>query len=66
MYEFKLDKDQIKLFKKWKKKFPKKGREIGIGGRYTFSFTPTGVGTGIIVKDCVTKKKLDLSFIDEW
>lgn len=43
-YSFVLSKSQCKLFQEWKKHFDK--LSMGpIGGSYTFSFTPTSIGT---------------------
>jgi len=37
-----------------------------IGGGYTFTFTPTGLGTVVKVKNCVTGEELDLTDYDSW
>lgn len=37
-----------------------------IGGRYTYSFTPTSLGTVVKVYDAITKETIDLSDYDTW
>lgn len=37
-----------------------------IGGQFTFSFTPTGIGVVVKVRDCVTGEELDLTDYDSW
>ncbi len=37
-----------------------------IGGRYTYTFTPTSLGIIIKVKDAITKTELDLSEYEHW
>ena len=49
MFTFALDEDQTKKFLEWRETFPKKDAGA-IGGAYTFSFTPTGLGTITKVK----------------
>lgn len=36
------------------------------GGRFTYSFTPTRLGTIIVVEDVITKNKIDVTDYDEW
>ena len=37
-----------------------------IGGRLTYSFTPTGLGTIVVVKCGLTDEELDLTEYDLW
>ncbi|MFA6233842.1 MAG: hypothetical protein WC824_06595 [Bacteroidota bacterium] len=37
-----------------------------IDGGYTFSFTPTGLGVAVRVKNAVTGEEIDLSDYDLW
>lgn len=37
-----------------------------IAGAYTFSFTPTTLGTALIVSNCVTKEEINLTDYDSW
>ena len=37
-----------------------------IGGRFTFEFTPTGIGMAIKIKDKITKQDLDLTDYESW
>ena len=37
-----------------------------IGGRITYSFTPTSIGTIVKIKDSVTGKELDLTDYYTW
>jgi hypothetical protein len=62
MYKFELDEIQIKKFEKWRKKQMKKDPRMPTAGeRWTFSFTPSGLGTIVSVTDQATQKKLDLT-----
>ena len=42
--KFELTKDELKLAEEWVESKPEKA-EGAIGGRYSFMFTPTGLGT---------------------
>ncbi len=52
--------------------YPNNVREDGmpvggaIGGRYTYSFTPTGIGTIVKVHDAISKETLDLTDYENW
>ena len=67
MIEF-LNIDQIKKFNEWNEnhknvcELHKKG---AIGGRLTYCFTPTGLGTIIKVK-CVCGSAIDLTNYETW
>ena len=62
MYKFELDEDQIKKFEKWKKKQKKKDPSMPTAGeRWTFCFTPTGLGMICGVTDEATNDKIDLT-----
>jgi hypothetical protein len=37
-----------------------------IGGRYTFSFTPTAIGMVVEITDNVLKRQLDITDYDSW
>ena len=63
MFNFSLDEEQTKKFLEWRKTLPK--RDSGaIGGAYTFSFTPTGLGT-IVEVSYFKNHKIDLTD-DNW
>lgn len=64
--KFELDEDQLKLLKQWQKKIEKHKDNSVSGGRYTYKFTPTGIGDIVVVKDHNTGKKIDLSMIEKW
>jgi len=58
---FKLDDNQQKKLDKWiKENIPDKYTGA-IGGRFTYSFTPTSIGMIVIVEDCITKQGIDLT-----
>lgn len=59
--EFKLSKQQEEKFLKWKKKQKVPKMQTAIGGAYTFSFTPTGIGDFVEVKCNDNGKTLDLT-----
>ena len=66
---FDLDEEDSKKFTEWDGKH-KKGCDCyhnpgAIGGRLTFSFTPTGLGCITVIK-CACGEKLDLTDYDSW
>jgi hypothetical protein len=36
------------------------------GGRFTYSFTPTGLGTIVKIHDALTNETLDVTSYEEW
>ena len=67
MYKFELVDSEIKKFEKWKKKQKKKDPFMPTAGeRWTFMFTPTGIGSGLVVYSHKTKTELDLTDVDSW
>lgn len=40
--------------------------EGAIGGRFTYSFTPTGLGCVIKIRDNITEEELDVSDYEMW
>lgn len=50
----------VEVAKRQGRKYPYYG---AAGGAYTFSFTPTGLGTFIRVTNAVTKENLDLELV---
>jgi len=63
-YTFELDEDQVKKFEAWDKKL-KKLAPATIGGGYTFSFTPTGLGV-VVEVERADGKKINLTDYDKW
>lgn len=42
-------------------------KEVGaIGGRYTYCFTPTGIGCVVVVHDDLTDSQLDVTDYSTW
>lgn len=67
MYKFQLDETQIKKFEKWKKKQKKKDpTTFTAGERWTFMFTPTGLGLVVHVKDNLINEEIDLTDWDNF
>jgi len=63
---FKLNNENIEKFKEWKKSHECNITNIGaIGGIYTFSFIPTGIGCIKIIR-CGCGKEIDLTKYEEW
>ena len=68
--KFELDDDQVTKLNKWLKRHNKKcpdkflDKQGAIGGRLSYHFTPTGVGTAAVVH-CRCGKKVDLT-PDDW
>lgn len=63
--KFELGAEQVKKFEEWRVTRPKKYSGAA-GGRYTFSFTPTGLGESVTVTDYFGGDKLDLTDYDNW
>ncbi len=57
---FTLDEEQTTKFDKWRKEKKDTLPQAAIGGAYSYIFTPTGIGT-IVVVECVDGTKLDLT-----
>ena len=67
-FDFKVPDDEVKEYREWLKEHNKvcQTKDVGaIGGRFTFSFTPTAVGCALIIK-CACGEKIDLSHSEEW
>lgn len=68
---FYITQDEYKKFSDWKKEHNKKCKFSdsmsggAIGGRFTYIFTPTGVGTATTVK-CACGEECDLTDYDMW
>ena len=64
---FTIPADLMKKFEEWRATLPERGKDgATIGGRYTFEFTPTGVGTEIWVVDQGTNTAIHLTEDVEW
>ena len=67
MYKFELDEEEIKKFESWKKKQKEKDPSMPTAGeRWTFMFTPTGLGTMVQVRDEATDEIIDLTDWENW
>lgn len=60
---FCLTEEQEKKLKKWQNKIKKKH---GNFGTFTYSFTPSGIGTVIKVYSELLDRTIDLTDIDTW
>ena len=66
--KFVLSDVEVKQYREWRTEHLKECpvEEVGaIGGRFTFSFTPIGLGTIVVIK-CVCGKELDLTDYENW
>ncbi len=70
--KFELYGKELEMFNDWDRKHKKVCKLVSdpnftpaIGGRLTFSFTPTGLGSGVSVK-CVCGAEKDCTDIDSW
>lgn len=62
MYKFELDPEEITKFEERSVEQKKKNSTMSTAGeRWTFMFTPTGLGTIKVVKDECTGEELDLT-----
>lgn len=67
MKQFELDDAQEAQFEAWRKIQKEKDPRIATAGeRWTFMFTPTGLGTVVKVKDELLKEELDLTDWENW
>ena len=60
---FELTARQEKELKEWQEKMKDLYGEYGT---YTFKFTPTGIGNGVVVYSHLTKLELDISHQEVW
>lgn len=60
---FELTARQEKELKEWQEKIKDLYGEYGT---YTFKFTPTGIGNGVVVYSHLTKLELDISHQEVW
>ena len=67
-FTFVVSDDEADRSRKWKQDHNKvcPQKEVGaIGGKFTWSFTPTGIGC-ILVLTCACGEKLDLTDYESW
>ena len=62
---FHIDKDQKKKITEWYETLPK-CYAGAIGGRLTYKFTVTSIGTVLRVKDSITGKEIDVTDYAGW
>ena len=60
---FELTARQEKELKEWQEKIKDLYGEYGT---YTFKFTPTGIGNGVVVYSHLTQLELDISHTEDW
>lgn len=67
-FSFKFSEAQDKKILEFIEKQEKKtdGNYGAIGGAYTYSFTQTGIGVGVRLKNSVTKEEIDLTEYENW
>jgi hypothetical protein len=67
-FNFTVPDEQADASRKWRKEHNKvcKIEDVGaIGGKFTWSFTPTSLGCILVLK-CICGEKLDLTDYDNW
>ncbi len=66
MNKFELTSEEVERIRKWDKNhFCTLTTEGAIGGRLTYSFTPTGLGV-VTEVECACGAKIDLTDYDSW
>lgn len=60
---FDLCEDQLQKLDEWKKAIKIVYGEYGL---FTYSFTPNGIGTSVVVFSDIAKTSIDLTEIDKW
>jgi hypothetical protein len=63
---FDLTEEDWAKIKVWQNENKPMAYSGAIGGRYTYEFTPTNLGTVVKVKDNLKKIELDLTDYDSW
>jgi len=63
---FSLDKFESEKLKEWFKTKDLSAYSGAIGGRFTYSFTPTSLGTIVKVKDGLDDTTIDLTDYESW
>lgn len=64
---FTIDKEDIKKISKWVKKQRKKdSSNFALGERWSYIFTPTGIGTLLTIKDNILNEEYEVTDISNW
>jgi len=63
---FTLTPEQVQRIEAWKDEHNRGKYSGAIGGRYTYSFTPTSLGVIVKVRDNLINEELDVTEYDEW
>jgi len=68
MITYYLNEKEEKSANEWIKKQEKKKKspKTAIGGRFSYRFTPTGIGTAVIIIDNLLKKEENITDYDCW
>lgn len=66
MTTFTISEQDKKKIQEWKKTLPRPDVVGTIGDRFAYSFTPTGLGVMVTVKDFLSGQVLDLTDYDSW
>lgn len=64
--KFNLDNNELLLYNNWLKTKDLNLPCGAIGGRFTFSFTPTSMGTIIKIVDNIDKSEIDITDYESW
>jgi hypothetical protein len=62
---FELSQEDLDKIKSWIKTLPK-GYYGCIGGRFTYSFTPTTLGLITVVSDGMTGEEININDFEDW
>ena len=63
---FTISPEEWKKFDEWVKTKDLKSYTGAIGGRWTYSFTPTNLGTIVKVKDQLLGDEIDITDYSDW
>ena len=66
--KFELNEDQIEKFDTWKENQLKKNKDelSFVGGRWSFTFTQTGIGICVVAVDNLLKEETVLTDLESW
>lgn len=66
MNNFILTEKQLESFHNFRKNHNHNNNDSTIGGKFSFIFTPTGLGNIIEIQCNICKEKIDLTDYDKW
>jgi len=63
--KFEIDEDGISQIKEWVETLPT-GPYGSIGGRLSYTFTPTSLGVITVIKDAMSGEEINITDFESW